>query len=70
MTEDFDIVNFALVDGDIPHATSYGLQVNTSNTILTAKLLKQGIGVTKSVKLYFQTFVDAISTWYPNLMWD
>ena len=56
--DDFDIVNFPFLDGDIPHATSYGVYIsqlirfarvsshvagfNTRNQILTAKLLKQG----------------------------
>ena len=55
---DFDIVNFAFLDGDVPHSTSYGVynsqlirfarvsshvhDLNTRNKVLTAKLLRQG----------------------------
>ena len=55
---DFDIVIFLLLDGDVPHRTSYGVYIsqlirfarvcchvddfNTRNKYLTAKLLKQG----------------------------
>ena len=55
---DFDIVNFPLLDGDVPRSTSYGVyisqlirfarvsshvdDINTCNKVLTAKLLRQG----------------------------
>ena len=55
---DFEIVNFPFLDGDVPHATSYGVYIsqlihfarassyvadfNTRNKLLTQKLLKQG----------------------------
>ena len=55
---DFDIVNFAFLDGDVPRRTSYGVYIselilfarassnvsdfNCRNKALTAKLLKQG----------------------------
>ena len=55
---DFDIVNFPLLDGDVPRSTSYGVYIsqlircgrvsshvddfNTRNKVLTAKLLRQG----------------------------
>ena len=55
---DFDIVNFPILDGGVPSATSYGVYIsqlirfakvsshvadfNTRNQSLTAKLLKQG----------------------------
>ena len=55
---DFDIVNFPLLDGDVPRSTSYGVFIsqlirfvrassyvadfNTRNKLLTQKLLKQG----------------------------
>ena len=55
---DFDIVNFLLLDGDVPRSTSYGVyssqlirfarvsshvdDFNTRNKVLTAKLLRQG----------------------------
>ena len=56
--DDFDIVNFPLLDGDVPRSTSYGVFIsqlirfvrastyvadfNTRNKLLTQKLLKQG----------------------------
>ena len=55
---DFDIVNFPFLDGDVPHSTSYWVNIsqlirfarvsshvadfNARNKSLTAKLLKQG----------------------------
>ena len=55
---DFEIVNFPFLDGDVPSSTSYGVYIsqlisfarasshvtdfNTSNKLLTLKLLKQG----------------------------
>ena len=55
---DFDIVNFAFLDGDVPQRSSYGVYIfqlicffrassrvtdfNNRNKFLTAKLLKQG----------------------------
>ena len=55
---DFDIVNFPLLDGDVPRSASYGVYIsqlirfarvsshvddfNTRNKVLTAKLLRQG----------------------------
>ena len=59
----FDIVNFPFIDGDVPHLTSYGVDIsqlirfprvsshvddfNTRNKVLTAKLLRQGDGYHK-----------------------
>ena len=56
--DDFDIVNFPFLDGDVPRRPSYGIYIwtyslnakasshvtdfNNCNTFLTAKLLKQG----------------------------
>ena len=56
--DDFDIVNFPFLDGDVPHSTSYGVYIsqltwfarvsshvanfNARNKSLTAKLLQQG----------------------------
>ena len=56
--DDFDIVNFPFLDGDVPQSTSYGIHIsqldrfarvsshvddsNTRNKVLTAKLLRQG----------------------------
>ena len=55
---DFEIVNIPFLDGDVPHATSYGVYIsqlihfarassyvadfNTRNKLLTQKLVKQG----------------------------
>ena len=55
---DFDIVNFPFLDSDVPRSISYGVYIsqlirlarvsshfdyfNTSNKVLTAKLLRQG----------------------------
>ena len=55
---DFDIVNFPLLDGNVPRSTSYGVYIsqlirfgrasshvddfNTRNKVLTAKLIRQG----------------------------
>ena len=55
---DFDIVNFPFLDGEVPRSTTYGIYIsqlvrfarvssdvddfNTSNKVLTAKLLNQG----------------------------
>ena len=56
--DDFDIVNFPFLDGDVPHSTSYGVYISqfirfarvsshvadfiARNKSLTAKLLQQG----------------------------
>ena len=56
--DDFDIVNFPFVDGDVPRSTSYGIYIfqlirfarvsshvddfNTRNKVLKAKLLRKG----------------------------
>ena len=56
--DDFDIVNFPFLDGDVPRSTSYGVYIsqlirfarvsrhvddfNTRNKVLIAKLLRQG----------------------------
>ena len=80
---DFDIVNFSFLDGDIPHATSYGVYIsqlirfarvstqvadfNTRNQMLTAKLLKQGYRCHK-LRKRFQNSIDVTMTWYQNLI--
>ena len=74
---DFDIVNFLILNGDIPRATSYGVYISqlirfarvsshvadfhTRNQNLTAKV----IGITNSVK-HFQNSIDVTVTWYQN----
>ena len=66
---DFDIVNFPLLDGDVPRLPSYGIYIsqlirfarvyshcddfNTRNKCLTAKLLKQGYRYHKLRKAFF-----------------
>ena len=56
--DDFDIVNYPFLDGDVPHSTSYGVYISqfirfarvsshgddftTRNKVLIAKLLRQG----------------------------
>ena len=70
---DFEIVNFPLLDGDVPRSTSYGVYIsqlirftraasyitdfNTRNKLLTQKLLKQGHRYHKLRKT-FLNFID------------
>ena len=72
---DFDIVNFPFLDGDVPRSAVYGVYIsqhlgfarvsshvddfNTSNNVLTAKLLLQGL---RHHKIRFQKFIDGILT--------
>ena len=65
---DFDIVNFPFPDGDVPRSTTYGVDIsqlirfarvsshvddlNTRNTVLTAKLLRQGYRYHKIPKAF------------------
>ena len=65
---DFDIVNFPLLDGDVPRSTSYGVYIshflrfarvsshvddfNTRNKVLTAKHLRQGYRYHKISKAF------------------
>ena len=74
---DFDIVNFPLLDGDVPRSTSYGVYIsqlirfarvsshvddfNTRNKVLTAKLLRQGYRYHK-IRRRFQNFIGGILT--------
>ena len=67
--DDFDIVNFPLLDGDVPRRPSYRVYIsqlirfarkcshvddfNTRNKRLTAKLLVQGYGYHKLRKAFF-----------------
>ena len=83
--DDFDIVNFPLLDGDTPRATSYGVYIsqlirfaresshvtefNTRNQILTGNFSNKVIGITNSVKR-FQNSIDIIMTWFQNLIRD
>ena len=70
---DFEIVNFPFLDGDVPRSTSYGVYIsqlirfarassyvadfNTSNKLLTQKLLNKAIGIINFEK-HFQNFLD------------
>ena len=65
---DFEIVNFAFLDGDLPRSTAYGVNIsqvicfasafsyvtdfNTRNELLTQKLLKQGYRYIKLRKTF------------------
>ena len=65
---DFDILNFPFLDGDVPRLTSYGVYIsqlirfaqvsshvdgfNTRNTVLTAKLHRQGYRYHKPRKAF------------------
>ena len=65
---DFGIVNFPFLDGDVPHSTSYGVNIsqlvrfarassyvtdfNTHTKLLTQKLLKQGYLYLKLCKTF------------------
>ena len=66
--DDFEIVNFPFLDGDVPCSTSYGVYIsplirlarassyiadfNTRNKLLTQKLLKQGYRYHKLLKTF------------------
>ena len=65
---DFEIVNFPILDGDVPRSTYYGVYIsqlfrfarassyvanfNTRNKLLTQKLLKQGYRYHKLPKTF------------------
>ena len=73
--DDFDIVKFPFLDGDVPPATSYGVYIsqlirflrvssqvadfNTRNKALTTKLLGQGYRYHKLRKTFFLNSIDA-----------
>ena len=70
--DDFDIVNFPFLDGDVSRRTSYGIYIaqfirfvrassnlsdfNCRNKALTAKLLRQGYRYFKLRKVFFSKF--------------
>ena len=72
---DIDIVNFPFLDGDVPRSTSYGVYIsqlirfapvsnqvnylNTRNTVLTAKLLRQGYRYHK-LREAFSKFIGGV----------
>ena len=69
---DFEIVNFPILDGDVPRSTSYGVYIsqlirfarassyvadfNTRNKLLTRKLLKQGYRYHKLRKTFSKSY--------------
>ena len=75
--DDFDIVKFPFLDGDVPRSTSYGVYISqlirfarvsshvdefhTRNKVLTAKLLRQGYRYHK-IRKAFQNFIGGILT--------
>ena len=74
---DFEIVNFPLLDGDVPRSTSYGVYIsqlvrfarafsyvadfNTRNKLLTQKLLKQGYREGCPLSPYFIICIELLS---------
>ena len=70
--DDFEIVNFPFLDGDVPCSPSYGVYIsqpfrfarvcsniddfNNRNLFLTAKLLKQGYRYHKIRKTFFKFY--------------
>ena len=74
--DDFDIVNFPFLDGDVPRCTSYGVYIsqfirfarassnlndfNYCNKALTAKLLGQGYRYFKLRKAFSKFYRDTV----------
>ena len=72
-TFDFGIVNFALLDGDVPRSTSYEVYIsqpirfsrasshiadfNTRNKLLTMKLLKKKLSVSLTLHFIVDTMI-------------
>ena len=70
--DDFDIVNFPFLDGDVPCSTSYGVYIsqlvrfarvsshvddfNTRNKVLAAKFLGKDIDIIKFVRRFLKFF--------------
>ena len=66
--DDFDIVNFPFLDGDVPRSTSYGVYIsqlirlarvsshvdnfNTRNKVLTAKVSDKDIDIIKFIRRF------------------
>ena len=80
---DFEIVNFRFLDGDVPRSTSYGVYIskliryarvssqvtdlNSRNTLLTQKLLKQDYRYRKLPKTFSKFYLRYHDlTWYLN----
>ena len=75
---DFEIVNFLIVNGDVPHSPSYGVYISHLIFVLreliqflTAKLLKlkQGYQYHKNVKHFLNSTTDTQS-WLLNTILD
>ena len=83
---DFEIVNFPILDGDVPRSTSYGVYIsqlirfarassyvvdfNTRNKLLTQKLLKQGYRyhkLHKTFSKFYRRYYDLISKFQVGL---
>ena len=83
---DFEIVNFPFLYGDVPCSTSYGVYIfqlicfarassyvadfNTSNKLLTQKLLSKAIGIINFAKLFskfYRRYYDLISKFQVGL---
>ena len=83
---DFEIVNFPFLDGDVPRSTSYGVYIsqlirfarassyvvdfNTRNKLLTQKLLKQGYQyhkLRKTFSKFYRRYYDLISKFQVGL---
>ena len=83
---DFEIVNFPFLDGDVPRSTSYGayisqligfarassyvVDLNTRNKLLTQKLFKQGYRyhkLGKTFSLFYRRYYDLISKFQVGL---
>ena len=75
---DFEIVNFPILDGDVPSSTSYGVNIsqiirfarassyvadfNSLDKLLTQKLLKQGYGIINFAKPFLNFIDDTLSS--------
>ena len=78
--DDFDIVNFPFLDGDVPRSASYGVYIsqvsshvddfNTRNKVLTAKLLRQGYRyhkLRKAFSKFYRRHFDILSKYNVGL---
>ena len=79
-------MNFPFLDGDVPRSTFYGVYIsqlvrfarvsshvddfNTRNTVLTAKLLRQGYRyhkIRKAFSKFYRRHFDIVSKYYVGL---
>ena len=83
--DDFHIVNFPFLDGDVPRTTSYSVYIsqlirfarvsnhladfNVRNKSLTAKLLQQGYRYHKLRKAFLNFIIDTLN-WFLNVIPD